>query len=283
MALFEDILLVSDFDHTITGPDSKVPARNIEAVRYFIENGGTFTFCTGRSWGNMQDVLGLVPTNAPMLLLNGGAAYENGKCLYYQPLALDVNEVIARMQAEFPQFYLDVQDLYEGLAVTHNPRVAEFCNAVGWPYKQMPPEGQVQAFLSFGLMGIPRCKNVTTLFDITPEEDAEFTRLQNRIAELWGDKTVTFRGSPRAVNIHPKNVNKGAAAVDLKARLGKKILVAIGDAINDIPMISSADYGYCPADGQVAAQFNTVCNCGDGAVADVIYEKIPAILKKEML
>ena len=60
--------------------------------------------------------------------------------------------------------------------------------------------------------------------------------------------------------------------------MGKKILVCVGDAENDISMLDGADYAYCPADGVVADRYETVCNCADGAVADVIYKKIPEIL-----
>ena len=39
MADFSQVLLTVDYDRTLTGPDSKVPQRNVEAVRWFIENG----------------------------------------------------------------------------------------------------------------------------------------------------------------------------------------------------------------------------------------------------
>ena len=39
MALFSDVLLTVDYDRTLTGPDSVVPERNWEAIRYFIDNG----------------------------------------------------------------------------------------------------------------------------------------------------------------------------------------------------------------------------------------------------
>ena len=64
----------------------------------------------------------------------------------------------------------------------------------------------------------------------------------------------------------------------LKEKLERKILICIGDAENDLSMMRDADYAFAPADGIIADQFETVCNCGDGAVADVIYKKIPEIL-----
>ena len=46
---FSDILLTVDYDRTLTAPDSTIPQRNLEAIRYFIDNGGIFTVNTGRS------------------------------------------------------------------------------------------------------------------------------------------------------------------------------------------------------------------------------------------
>ena len=47
--MYSDILMTVDFDRTLTAPDSTIPERNIEAIRHFIDNGGTFTVNTGRS------------------------------------------------------------------------------------------------------------------------------------------------------------------------------------------------------------------------------------------
>ena len=76
----------------------------------------------------------------------------------------------------------------------------------------------------------------------------------------------------------PKVYPKNAAARQLQRELGKKILVCVGDAENDIPMLEGADYAFCPADGMVASRFPNVCKCADGAIAEVIYKKIPEIL-----
>ena len=46
---FSKVLLTVDYDRTLTGPDAKVPQRNIDAIRWFMDHGGTFTVNTGRS------------------------------------------------------------------------------------------------------------------------------------------------------------------------------------------------------------------------------------------
>lgn len=40
MGKFSDVLLTVDYDRTLTAPDSSIPERNLEAIRYFMENDG---------------------------------------------------------------------------------------------------------------------------------------------------------------------------------------------------------------------------------------------------
>ena len=111
------------------------------------------------------------------------------------------------------------------------------------------------------------------------QEAARIDEAAQWLQDTYGDKLTVFRAGAKLLNIHAPGVSKIRSARRLQETLGRKILVCVGDAENDLPMLEGADYAYCPADGTVADRFETVCPCGDGAVADVIYEKIPAILK----
>ena len=105
-----------------------------------------------------------------------------------------------------------------------------------------------------------------------------FDAAQEKILELWGEKVEVYRAAPRIIDIHAKGVSKAKSARQLQQQLGKKILVCAGDAENDLSMMRDADYAFAPADGIIADRFETVCPCAEGAVADVIYKKIPEIL-----
>ena len=139
------------------------------------------------------------------------------------------------------------------------------------------PGDDLGPFIKFSIFGNSDNGHLSGLFTESPEEE-RFAQLRQFIMDRWGDKVDVFLAAPRILDVHAKGVSKGVAGRALQKRLGKKILVCVGDAANDIPMLDNADYAYCPADGVVADRYETVCECGKGAVADVIYEKIPEIL-----
>lgn len=278
MALFSDVLLTVDYDRTLTGPDSKIPQRNLDAIRYFMDHGGSFTVNTGRSVNTFGAYMDIIPANAPFLLFNGSAAYYQGEYVYYHTIDLDMWAVLAQLEQEFPNMNLEIQGLYDHYLINERPEYVAFYDGIGWHHTAAKPGDDLGPFVKLSLFGKPRYNAVATMFEATEEELAEFDRAEQRIMELWGDKVVSFRAAPRIIDVHAKGVSKNKAARDLQSQLGKKILVCVGDAENDITMLDGADYAFCPADGVVADRYETVCNCADGAVADVIYKKIPEIL-----
>lgn len=281
MGLFDDVLLTADFDRTLTGPDSVVPQRNIDAIRYFMDNGGKFTVNTGRSMNTFKAQMDLVPTNAPLLLLNGSARYDRGQFENVKTIDLPMWPVLEQMVAEFPEMNLEIQTLGIHYLIHATPEYEQMYRGMGWEYEFATPGQDLGPFIKFALFGHPHYPAVGSMFDATADELATIDRLHARIEELWGDKVVVFRAAPRIVDVQTKGVSKSVAARTLQKELGRKLLVCVGDAENDIAMLDGADYAFCPADGVVADRYETVCNCAEGAVADVIYEKIPEILKNQ--
>ena len=276
--MFSDVLMTVDFDRTMTGPDSKIPQRNLDAVAFFMENGGTFTVNTGRSVSSFRKHLDKVPVNAPILLYNGSARWENGKLTDMKLLDMDLWETVKTVQKEFPGMNLEIQGTDYHYLIDPTPEFVAFYDALKWSYKIVQPGEDLGPFMKFALAGSPRSKSVATLFDISEKEDAAFDAAQEHLMELWGEKIAVYRAAPRIIDVHAKGVSKIAAARQLQQELGKKILVCAGDAENDLPMLEGADYAFCPADGVVADRFPNVCPCAEGAIADVIYKKIPEIL-----
>lgn len=284
MGIFSDVLLTVDYDRTLTAPDSTIPERNLEAIRYFMENGGTFTVNTGRSIPMASGMLiPHVPVNAPLLLYNGSAAYdkESGKLTRYAPIDIDPTVIIPDLRDRFPQVHVEIQALDAHYLTRPDLGWERYCDKNHCPRGYTTPEQTPQPFIKLTFYGEFRKPTVADMYNAEPWELELFDRAIAYVQETYGEKVEIFRACPRIVDIHAKGVSKIKSARILQAELGKKILVCVGDAENDINMLDGADYAFCPADGIVADRYETVCNCGDGAVADVIYEKIPLILQKQ--
>ena len=281
MGIFSDILLTVDYDRTLTAPDSTIPERNIEAIRYFIDNGGAFTVNTGRSVPMTKVFRDKVPVNAPLLLYNGSAAYDlsEKKLNFCHEIHMDMWETVRKCQELFPDLTVEVQGVDAHYRFSENPAWDAFSEHQQCAHSFAQPGDVLGPFLKFTLYGEFRDVTVADLFNGSEEERRRMDEAERTLREQFKDSCEVFRAATRIIDIHAKGVSKARSARELQQRLGRKILVCAGDGENDLPMMFDADFAYAPADGIIADRFETVCKCADGAVADVIYEKIPAILE----
>ena len=281
MGIFSDILLTVDYDRTLTAPDSTIPERNIEAIRYFIDNGGAFTVNTGRSVPMTRVFRDKVPVNAPLLLYNGSAAYDlsEKKLNFCHEIHMDMWETVRKCQELFPDLTVEVQGVDAHYRFSENPAWDAFSEHQQCAHGFARPGDDLGPFLKFTLYGEFRDVTVADLFNGSEEERRRMDEAERTLREQFKDSCEVFRAATRIIDIHAKGVSKARSARELQQRLGRKILVCAGDGENDLPMMFDADFAYAPADGIIADRFETVCKCADGAVADVIYEKIPAILE----
>ena len=282
--MFSDILLTVDYDRTLTAPDSTIPQRNLEAIRYFIENGGAFTVNTGRSMPMTRAFRDIVPVNAPLLLYNGSAAYdlEKGTLFSCHEIPLSQAQVVQETMALFPDLTVEVQGLDAHYVFEENAPWDAFSDNNLCARGHAQPTDDLGSFMKFTLYGEFRDNTVASLFEATPEEKARMDAAQQLLEERYGAYCEVFRAAARIIDVHAKGVSKNRAARELQQKLGRKILICVGDGENDVSMLRGADYAFSPADGVVADRFENVCKCADGSVADVIYKKIPMILEKSL-
>lgn len=281
---FSDVLLTVDYDRTLTAPDSTIPERNLEAIAYFMKNGGAFTVNTGRSVPMARQFLDRVPVNAPLLLYNGGAAFdrESGRLSQLHPIGLDLWQTVQKLLDWFPDLTVEVQGVQAHYRFTPNDRWDAFCAHNGCTHAFARPGQDLGPFLKFALYGEIRDVTVADMFTGSAEEIARMDAVEQMLRERFGEAVSVSRSATRIIDCNAGGVSKNRAARELQAGLGRKILVCVGDAHNDISMLEGADFAFCPADGAIAGRFPNVCRCADGAVAEVIYEKIPEILKLKL-
>ena len=281
--MYSDILLTVDFDRTLTDKNSEIPERNIEAIRYFMAHGGAFTLNTGRSVNTMGPLLHAIPTNAPFLLYNGSAAYDpkTRQLVQVKTIDLDIWQTMDEVPRAFPEMNLEIQGERVHYLYSVSQEYKDMYDNLGWHRTDAVPGMDVGPFMKFALFGPAHDNTVANFFSGTEEELARMDEAENWLRQRYGHVAEVYRAAPRILDVHAAGVSKGRCARELLANLGRKILVCVGDAENDRTMMNAADYAYCPSDGVISARYENVCPCGEGAVADVIYRKIPQILKNK--
>ncbi len=273
--MFSDILLTVDFDRTLTALDGSIPARNLEAIRFFIANGGAFTVNTGRSYISFRHFTDVVPVNTALLLLNGSAMWENGRFSEVKNITFDVRPTIERLLRRYPAVNLELQAPDMHYLIEPSDSYAHYYSTRSLPYRILSMTDRFPDFVKIGVYG-----DVHGAAGIDEaDEKALFDEISDFLSAEFDGQAEILRATPRIINVHAAGVSKGQAARALLQRLGRHTLVCVGDEGNDVAMLECADHAFCPADGALADRFPTVCPCGGGAVADVIYEKIPEILK----
>ena len=283
MGIFSDILLTVDYDRTLTAPDSTIPERNIEAIRYFMENGGTFTVNTGRSLPMARAFMDKVPVNAPLLLYTGAVAYDvqQEQIVFLHEIKMDLWKTVHELLDLFPDLTVEVQALDKHYDFLPNPAWDAF-SANNCAYGTAEEGQDLGPFVKFALYGEIRDVTVDHLFHGSVEEIRRMDEAEKLLNQRFGQHVSAFRAGPRIIDVQARGISKGRAARELKEQLGRSILVCMGDAENDVVMLEGADHAFVPADAILRDRFENVCKCADGAVADVIYEKIPEILNLQL-
>ena len=127
-----------------------------------------------------------------------------------------------------------------------------------YPWKYASLEDDMGPFLKFCVYARITDVTVNHLFHGTPKEISFMDEVEKWLNEEFGGKCVITRGADLYIDVQPKGVSKGRSAVELKQQLGRKILVCIGDAENDLSMLDDADYSYCPADAIIKDKYENV-------------------------
>ena len=197
---------------------------------------------------------------------------------YSQSVDYGLTETNKKTMELFPDCAVELQGMEHHYLFTPNAGWAAYNEHNRCPYAFCELDEAPGPFLKFTLYGEFRDVTVADLYNGSAEEFARFDAIHEKLEEVFGEKCVVFRAANRIIDIHARGVSKANSARRLQQELGRKILVCVGDGENDVTMMEAADYAYCPGDAIIRDRFENVCVCAEGAVADVIYKKIPEIL-----
>ena len=218
MKKFEGYLIHSDLDGTFAKGET-IYRENVEAIKYFTENGGKFAFCTGRPTDCLRDLKMLDIINAPVCILNGAVIYdyEKEKVLFEKRLSFKVSQFLSCIKKYSAK--IDRIRCY----FSHNGD--SFLGGID----DYIPQEQLSIY------------PIKTVCYFKNGEDADEFKSSVSQLSLFNDTLIT-KSCPILVDFNNFNATKGTALKFSKEFLdGIHTTVGIGDYDNDIELLKGAD------------------------------------------
>jgi Cof subfamily protein (haloacid dehalogenase superfamily) len=276
--LFKGCLLACDLDGTLISGD-KIPERNTEKIKDFIEKGGEFALATGRSADAVSMAQRALHHLQFGVMLNGGAIYDykNKKVLYEVNLP-EEDKIIAKAVSEnLPEIGIEIHTADETYTLVNSKEVED--HQLYEEIKAINVDFETALRYNW-------CK---VLYILNHESDIEpiqkiansfshNSRFVKTVATIYGRKRDYFEQIP-------KNCSK-AEGLEILCRLRnvkKGNLFAIGDYNNDVEMLKSADISASVYESpDDVKQCSTIVTgpAKNGAVADFIEYLIKERKKK---
>ena len=234
MGRFSGVLIVTDLDGTLLNSKKDVGEASRRSISRFIDEGGYFTFATGRLRLSFQNIIGKVTQNAPILFANGAQIYDltQEKLLWEHAIEEDVERLCEEVLEKFPGTAAEVY--------RHNRCDTVRENAITKKHMEdflIPRTEQA----SFSEIEKPWIKVLFTNEPDVLNEISAFIALKNRRLN------VRF-SSKYFLEVFSGNIDKGRGAKKLADMLGVSYehIYAAGDQENDIDLLSAAAVSFAP-------------------------------------
>ncbi|MFI3312966.1 MAG: HAD family hydrolase [Eubacteriales bacterium] len=264
MSKFQDIVLLTDLDGTLLDSNEQISQENLDAIDYFIAEGGQFGICTGRNRQNACALLDNLP-------LNGYSIFSNGSMLY----DFSVHQVLATRpipRGAIADFLRMAIPLHPTMGVhLHTDEDSFFLSSPELTRKRTVENHQPCAFRT--LDDVLDLNWIKMMFTVSPEQKDWFWEQSETLCKTLDVDMV--QAAPIYTEFLPKNSNKGAMVRHLRSILPPEAtIVGVGDYYNDVEFIKEVDVGIYTenAPEELKATVTQVCaHHNHHALADVIH------------
>jgi len=247
--------IVSDLDGTLLMPDHSMSNEVVMAIQQYTNNGGLFTIATGRPLLTAQSIINQLDIEIPVILCNGAVLASSGKVIERSSLdTISMADMLTDANERGLMVMMFREETIEVFA--RNEEVAEFehkesvtCNIVSVSSSSWKT-GELEKVILLG--------NIDTIEAVW----RHWSPVLNHSVEI-------FQSEPNYVELVSAEASKGKALERLSDMLGisKESMMAIGNQMNDLPMLQSAGIGVAVANSpdKLKAAANYVCTASYGA------------------
>ena len=264
MGKLDGIMICTDLDGTLLSSDRTISAENLDAIEYFKENGGYFTFITGRVPLTANYLCETIKPNIPFGCINGAGIYDHRAQSYLWTAAIDegYKDILEFVERELPEMGIQINTASGIYICRDNPEMEIFYRVIGDNW----------SFCDYRSFDEPIAK----IIFVDRDED-RMTRLMEMLdSHPLADRFDFIRSEKSLYEILPKGIGKGSVMLKMAELLGidPKKTVAVGDYNNDISMVAAAGLGIAVSNAvpelKAVADHITVSN-DEHAIAKIIH------------
>ncbi len=234
MNKFQGYTLISDMDGTLLNDKKEIAPENLEAIAYFVENGGHFSVASGRIHSRLRLYAKQLQVTVPVITMNGMLVqdFSSGEILYREKLPSCAEEYTKEIITRYPELGLEVFTEDTVYFIHRNTHIDKHISDEGFELKvsTLPQVHGEWIKVLFGCDG--------NLLEII---EREFPYMQ---------KNVTFtKSDAHFYELLGKGASKGKALRQLisMAKLDGEKVIAVGDNQNDVAFVQTAGIGVAVA------------------------------------
>lgn len=240
-------LYISDLDGTLLDKKARLTDRSREIIRSLIDRGMLFTIATARSLSSIS-IVGDLGINIPCVQLNGVLMYDFSSRRYVGRTAIEPQD--ARAVLEILRRYDRMSFVYKadeeyGIHV----QFEELKNDVEREFFEARKD---QDYKSFAQVDTVTARDDESVIYFTMVDEysrllpicEELKRIQGVRPTLYSDNYSDMY----FLEVFSSRATKARGMLEIKRRVGADRVVAFGDNLNDLEMLSEADVGIAVGD-----------------------------------
>lgn len=263
---FSHWLVASDIDGTLNNKLRRLPKRNYEAIKTFVEEcHGHFTLASGRNVSSIKKPYASLPmiSGTPAVILNGAGVYDvkNDKILSFQSINPMGYEIVKAVTKKFSGVEVEILCPRESYTVNSHVFAKVMTDFDGLPTRNFKSADDVPSE-NWGkviFLGMPPI----------------ITKVKKYLTGIENPEVNFMSSSISSFEMLEKGVHKGVGVMKIAELYGieQKHTAAIGDYFNDYEMLKTVHLSACCAQapkGMHEIAKYEACHCNSGAVGDLL-------------